>query len=78
MSDRLPLRHISVRIPWHDNGWVGSVCSNLKANAACLALRDIRENKDDESDNATSHTTRSSNKRRTDLPSSSRTRTAYS
>ncbi len=52
MSDSLPLRHISIRVPWHDNGWVGSVCSNPKANAACLALRQIRENKDDDRETA--------------------------
>jgi hypothetical protein len=43
----LPLRHLSIRVPWHDNGWDGTVCSNPKGNASCLALREIRELKDD-------------------------------
>ena len=24
----LPLRHLSIRVPWHDNAWNGTVCSN--------------------------------------------------
>jgi hypothetical protein len=23
----LPLRHISIRVPWHDDGWRGTVCT---------------------------------------------------
>ena len=23
-----PIRHISIRVPWHDNGWNGSVCND--------------------------------------------------
>ena len=31
MSDlSYPLRHVSVRVPWHDNGWNGSVCKDPK------------------------------------------------
>jgi hypothetical protein len=43
-----PLRHLSIRVPWHDNAWNGSVCSNPKGNASCLALAEIRELKNDE------------------------------
>lgn len=44
---RLPFRHISIRVPWHDNGWDGSVCKNPKANASCLVLDRIRDSRDD-------------------------------
>ena len=35
---QLPLRHLSIRVPWHDNKWDGTVCSHAKANASCLVL----------------------------------------
>ncbi len=47
-ATKLPLRHLSVRVPWHDNGWNGTVCSRPKENAACLVLDQIRETRDDE------------------------------
>ena len=43
-----PVRHISVRVPWHDNGWDGTVCLDPKRNTACLKLRRISEGKDEE------------------------------
>ena len=46
-SSRFPLRHLSIRVPWHDGGWQGTVCNHPKGNAACLALAEIRETKDD-------------------------------
>lgn len=51
---RLPLRHLSIRVPWHDNAWNGTVCSNPKGNPSCLVLKNIREKRDDlaESSNA--------------------------
>jgi hypothetical protein len=47
-ATRLPLRHISVGVPWHDNGWNGTVSNHPKENAACLVLDQIRETRDDE------------------------------
>ena len=44
----LPLRHISIRVPWHDNGWNGTVCCEPSLNGACLRLRRIADNRDDE------------------------------
>ena len=32
----LPLRHLSIRVPWHDSGWDGRVCQNPTANTSCL------------------------------------------
>lgn len=44
----LPLRHLSVRVPWHDNGWNGTVCQRPRDNAACICLPAIREARDDQ------------------------------
>ena len=40
-------RHISLRVPWHDNGWNGCVCSYPRENQSCLRLKNIYENRDD-------------------------------
>jgi len=48
MSRKLPLKHLSIRIPWHDSFWNGVVCENPKKNAHCLVLKRIREERDDE------------------------------
>ena len=42
-----PHRHISVRVPWHDSGWAGTVCERPKRNTACLKLINIAEGKDE-------------------------------
>lgn len=42
-----PLKHISIRIPWHDTGWDGRVCAAPRLNGACLKLKRIAENRDD-------------------------------
>jgi AAA domain/UvrD-like helicase C-terminal domain len=49
---RLPLRHISIRVPWHDNGWNGTICNHAKGNAACLVLRNVREERNDDQEEA--------------------------
>lgn len=36
-----PLRHISVRVPWHDNNWNGTVCLDPRRNGSCLRLARI-------------------------------------
>lgn len=41
------IQHISIRVPWHDNGWNGKVCNCPQTNNACLRLKNIYENKDD-------------------------------
>ena len=45
-----PLRHISIRVPWHDTGWNGSVCTAPRLNGACLKLKGIAENRDDDAE----------------------------
>ena len=42
------LKHVSVRVPWHDNGWNGRVCLDPKGNAACLAVRLNAKYRDDD------------------------------
>ena len=47
---RIPLRHLSIRVPWHDTGWEGTVCQFPRENASCLALNRIGATKDDDLD----------------------------
>jgi len=47
-APRIPMRHLSVRIPWHDAGWGGTVCREPRKNASCLALNRIGATKDDD------------------------------
>ena len=35
---QLPLRHLSIRVPWNDTGWEGRVCKKPGENIACLIL----------------------------------------
>ncbi len=51
-NPRYILKHLSVRVPWHDNGWNGSVCKNPKANGACLILKNCALNRNDEQEQA--------------------------
>lgn len=44
---RLPVSHISIRVPWHDRAWDGAVCDKPQANTSCLILPRIAEEKDD-------------------------------
>ena len=48
---QLPVRHLSIRVPWHDSGWAGCVCKKPADNVSCLILRRIREKRDDEHEN---------------------------
>lgn len=41
-------QHISIRVPWHDSGWNGTVCREPDSNNACLRLKNIYENRKDE------------------------------
>ncbi|TGE20884.1 AAA family ATPase [Hymenobacter metallicola] len=45
-----PLRHISIRVPWHDAGWNGTVCACPTLNTACLKLKNIAASKDDKAE----------------------------
>jgi len=43
----LPYRHLSIRVPWHDSGWEGSICADPLANGACLRLGRIAGGRND-------------------------------
>ena len=45
-----PLKHISIRVPWHDTGWDGRVCAAPRLNGACLKLKGIAEKRDDDAE----------------------------
>jgi len=45
---QLPLRHLSIRVPWHDTGWEGIVCAKPEENVSCLVLPRIREMRNDQ------------------------------
>jgi hypothetical protein len=45
---KLPLRHISIRVPWHDSAWNGTVCGDPTGNASCLVLKEIRDSRKDD------------------------------
>ncbi len=45
-----PLRHISIRVPWHDTKWNGNVCNAPRSNGACLKLKRIAENRNDDAE----------------------------
>ena len=45
-----PLRHLSVRVPWHDAGWKGTICNQPQLNGSCAKLRGIAEGKNDEAE----------------------------
>ena len=39
--------HLSVRVPWHDSGWNGTVCKDPLGNASCILLHNIGKKRDD-------------------------------
>ena len=42
----LPIRHLSARVPWHDNKWNGKTCCNVLDNSFCRILPRIDGSKD--------------------------------
>lgn len=43
-----PLRHLSVRVPWHDAGWTGVICNAPSLNGSCAKLKRISEGKNED------------------------------
>ena len=39
------MKHISIRVPWHDNNWDGTVCRHPEGNPFCMALHNIATKK---------------------------------
>lgn len=44
---QLPLRHLSIRVPWNDTGWTGVFCQHPRDNTSCLILPRIRDSRND-------------------------------
>ncbi|MER9209174.1 ATP-dependent RecD-like DNA helicase [Mesorhizobium sp. M0771] len=44
-SKKLPSQHVTIRVPWHDGGWNGRVCTSPSANTSCLVLTRIAAGK---------------------------------
>ena len=40
-------QHLSIRIPWKDNGYNGLICDKPCYNNSCLRLKNISSNRDD-------------------------------
>lgn len=45
-----PLRHVSIRVPWHDTAWDGHVCADPNLNSSCLKLKRIGQDRDDDAE----------------------------
>jgi ATP-dependent exoDNAse (exonuclease V) alpha subunit len=45
---QLPVHHITIRVPWHDAGWAGSVCTAPLKNTSCLVLPRIGQGRRDD------------------------------
>lgn len=45
-----PLRHLSIRVPWHDAGWTGVVCNAPQLNGACAKLKRIADAKKEQAE----------------------------
>ncbi|MHA4815849.1 AAA family ATPase [Streptomyces aculeolatus] len=41
------VQHLSVRVPWHDAGWAGTVCADPGGNHSCVLLAAIGKVRDD-------------------------------
>jgi hypothetical protein len=41
------VQHLTVRVAWHDRAWDGTVCDHPSENGFCLALKRVREDRND-------------------------------
>lgn len=46
----LPAHHVTIRVPWNDSGWTGTVCGRPLDNTSCLILPRIGEGRRDEAE----------------------------
>ena len=46
----LPPHHVTIRVPWHDRGWTGTVCTRPLDNSSCLILPRIGKGRRDETE----------------------------
>lgn len=45
---QLPTHHVTIRVPWHDSGWTGTICEHPLDNTSCLILPRIGEGRQDD------------------------------
>ena len=45
---QLPIQHITIRVPWHDNGWQGTFCRIPCNNTSCTILPRIASGRNDD------------------------------
>ena len=50
MTKTLPIKHLSARVPWHDNKWNGKFCCNVMDNSFCRILTLIEDVKNPEAE----------------------------
>lgn len=43
-----PIRNVSIRVPWHDDGWKGTICKSPHFNNSCTILKRIADEKFDD------------------------------
>ncbi|MBI4304299.1 MAG: hypothetical protein HY665_08200 [Chloroflexi bacterium] len=46
------MKHLTTRVPWHDNRWNGTICKEPSCNSSCLSLKRIREIREDDREDA--------------------------
>lgn len=44
----LPVQHFTIRVPWHDQAWIGSFCNDCRGNTSCTVLPRIGKSRDDD------------------------------
>ena len=44
---QLPVHHLTVRVPWHDSGWNGTICESPCGNTSCTVLKRVASGRDD-------------------------------
>ncbi|WP_242272084.1 ATP-dependent RecD-like DNA helicase [Bacillus cereus group sp. BfR-BA-01310] len=47
-NKKYPIKHLSLRVPWHDNRWNGTICNHPRENSSCLILKNCALSRNDE------------------------------
>lgn len=47
-NPKYPKKHLSIRVPWHDNKWNGTICTEPSKNSACTALNSCAQKRSDQ------------------------------
>ena len=46
------MRHLTIRVAWHDTGWDARICAGPSRNPYCVALQRVREERNDRREDA--------------------------